>query len=56
MEKNESSDFALPRRMPPAPFRPAFIKLNVEWAFVWGHYSRVAQAAKRTTEANQLSV
>jgi hypothetical protein len=42
--------------MPPAPFCPAFIQLNVEWAFVWGYDSRVAQAAKRATQANQLSI
>ena len=31
--------------MSPAPFRPAFIQLNVEWAFVWGYDSAVLEAA-----------
>jgi hypothetical protein len=42
--------------MSPAPFRPAFIQLNVECTFVWGYDSRVAQAAKRATQAHQLSI
>jgi hypothetical protein len=28
----------VPRRMPPAPFRPAFFKLNVECALVWRYF------------------
>jgi hypothetical protein len=39
-----------------APFPPAFFELNVECAFVWGFDSRVAQAAKRETQAHQLSI
>jgi len=42
--------------MSPAPFRPAFIQLNVECAFLGGYDSRVAQTAKRATQAHQLSI
>ena len=31
--------------MSPAPFRPAFIQLSVEWTFVWGYDSAVLAAA-----------
>jgi hypothetical protein len=42
--------------MSPAPFRPAFLQLYVECALVWGYHSRVAQTAKQSTNANQLSI
>jgi hypothetical protein len=42
--------------MPPAPLCPAFLKLDVESALVWRYDSRVTEAAKRATDANQLSV
>ena len=42
--------------MSPAPFCPAFLKLNVECALVRRYDSRVTEAAKRATYTSQLSV
>jgi hypothetical protein len=44
------------RRMSPAPFCPAFLKLNLERALLRCHDPRVAQAAERSTQFDQLSV
>jgi len=44
------------RRISPAPFCPAFFKLNIECALRRCYDSRVAQAAKRAPQANQLCV
>jgi hypothetical protein len=42
--------------MSPAPFCPAFLKLNVERALLRCYNLRMAQTAKNSTHANQLSV